>query len=48
MRGGRFQLLKHLIVLLLAAEALHAQDAILKGTVVTPDKIISKMSVEDV
>jgi cytosine/adenosine deaminase-related metal-dependent hydrolase len=42
MRSRRFQLLKHLIVLLLAAEALHAQDAILSGTVVTPDRIISK------
>lgn len=42
MRSGNLQLLKHLIVLLLAAQALQAQDAILSGTVVTPDKIISK------
>ena len=42
MRSESLQLLKHLIVLLLAAQALRAQNAILSGTVVTPDKIISK------
>jgi cytosine/adenosine deaminase-related metal-dependent hydrolase len=43
MRNVSLQLLKYLTVLLLAAQAsLQAQDAILGGTVVTPDKIISK------
>ena len=42
MRTGSLQLVKCLVVLLLAAEVLQAQDAILSGTVVTPDKIISK------
>jgi cytosine/adenosine deaminase-related metal-dependent hydrolase len=34
--------LKFLVVLLLAVQALPAQDAILSGTVVTPDRIIAK------
>ena len=43
MRNVSLQLLKHLTVLLLAAQAsLQAQEAILGGTVVTPDKIISR------
>lgn len=42
MRRGSLPLLKHLIILLLAAQALQAQDAILSGTIVTPEKIISK------
>lgn len=42
MRSANLQLLKYLIVLLFSAQALQAQDTILNGTVVTPDKIIAK------
>jgi 5-methylthioadenosine/S-adenosylhomocysteine deaminase len=42
MKSGGLQFLKCLVVLLLTAQALQAQDEILSGTVVTPDKIIAK------
>ena len=42
MRSGCRRSIKYLILLSLAVQALQAQDAILSGTVVTLDKVISK------